>query len=222
MSQKTIPIKGLAALIFRLVEQGSGAAAAVFGDTKCGTLVELAAQLGVSYDTVRGWPAQGMPGSKGAYILADVVTWQLGKALAAAGAGGGKDDLDRKRDADARLSIANASRRERENRIADGDLISRADVERELGVMLNVTRMHFERIPHDLSPRIPLNAVAVVTAELTHIIRLKLWAMGKYRLSWEPTVEQVPNEISKDELADLALEKEKQCTSTKTSLRPKK
>ncbi len=134
--------------------------AAVVGNAKAKSLGQLASWFGVSVNTIKtGWRRSGdMPGREGAWPLAEILLWKLRRDVAPAEteeAQTRRSSLDRKREADARKAEADASAKELKNSVAAGQLLHRADVEREMSEHIAVVRHTLTRIPAQLLPQLP-------------------------------------------------------------------
>jgi len=170
MAKKKTPPLG--ELIVRLFHQDIEAAQLIAGKLILKSFSEIANMFGVTTNTVKtSWrKVGGMPGQRGAYPLADIIRWKLEReTLPKRQDKAAADDspLGRKRLADARLSEANATKREVEIQQLSGDLLYRADVEREIAEALVIFRRTMERIPGQLQPRFPKK----VATELTETVR---------------------------------------------------
>lgn len=102
------------------------------GDRNAATHAEVAAEFGVQPNTVRqSWAPSGMPGSQGAYPLAEIARWRLQHLAEADRRRRSVEDLTaeelkrRHSEAEARKLEAQADRLEREEQVALGNLIDR-------------------------------------------------------------------------------------------------
>lgn len=137
------------------------------------TLGEVAKAFGVRHQTARTWVSDGMPGSAGAYDLAKIDQWKksrsrdpdrLAAELATAVAGEvDPDDLlgqalkasAKEKIAKARIAEATAQKRERENRVASGQVADRDEIERLFSEMHSALRDELSRIPEEMKASFP-------------------------------------------------------------------
>jgi len=151
----------LGALIVRVAHGDREAARQIVGARSVKTLREVAAFFGVQETTVKtSWRRTGeMPGRAGAWPLAEIVVWKLGRdttpEASAAGDGAALSALDRKREADARKAEADAEKKEVANRLARRELVYRDDVDRVLAEAVATARHILLQIPRKLLPLLP-------------------------------------------------------------------
>lgn len=157
------------------------------------TLAAVAQSFGVSFSTVKQeWRRSGMPGCAGHWDLAEIAAWKSlrEKNPAALEAGGSKSEEDRaefrrRLAADVRIREADARRRERENRLAEGGIVLRDDVDRAFAEMIVAVRTAFKRIPRKLMPRFPADQAVELAAEIEREIDDVLNMLSK----WRPQIE---------------------------------
>src|SRR6185369_638268 len=97
------------------------------------TLGAVARAFGVSVNTVRSdWRPSGMPGQKGAYDLEAIAEWRklAQRRNSDQAAQTGMAELKQRLLADVRIREAEAQKRERLNKIAEGQMIDKDVVER--------------------------------------------------------------------------------------------
>lgn len=168
--------------------------AELLGDRTADTLEAIAESFGLSRPAVANWRSLGMPGEPGAYRLADVLRWRLERNAQVAerlerrprALRDGEDNpLDVKRRADARKAIADAVAKERQNRIANGELLERRAVDREIRESYIEIREGLMRVPRALLPRFPRDLAQELADEVENHIRSALERLGGYQFSWE-------------------------------------
>lgn len=159
------------------------------------TVREVAAAFGMNYTTVaKEWKQNGMPGEKGRYDLALIAAWRdtRKKAPTSSSNGRGMDDgnqqdYKRRLAADVRIREAEAARRERDNKVAEGNIVYRDNVNREVSELIIAARSAFKRIPRKMLPRFPRERAVDLAAELDREID----AVLKMMANWRPTYEDV-------------------------------
>lgn len=115
------------------------------------TLGEVAEFFGVGLSAVNDWRADSepMPGSQGAWDLAAIAKWKLGRGRKT---GGLSDEL---KAAEIRLKTAQAKAKEIENDISSGELLDRGDVERTFAEALILLREVVMSIPEVIAVSAP-------------------------------------------------------------------
>src|SRR5690606_32425576 len=110
---------------------------ALLGDRTVGTMNEVAAEFGMSPNTVKqSWRSAGMPGEQGCYRLAEIVKWRLEHEAKLSGISNRFADLADKelarkeKEAEVRKLELQAERLERKEAMAKGELVAIADVNR--------------------------------------------------------------------------------------------
>ena len=157
------------------------------------TLGAVAQAFGVSLHTVKAdWRPNGMPGQKGAYDLAAVAEWRKlaqrrnPDPAAQLGSGGVANALLSQRLlADVRNREAEAQKRERLNRIAEGQMIERALIERLWAEQVIAAREKLMRLPRLMMPRFPRKLAPELCEELQKYIESILSDMAEWRPSLE-------------------------------------
>ena len=154
------------------------------------TLGEVAKAFGVSLSTVKkDWRPSGMPGQARAYNLAEIAEWKRLRTKDPQPDGGGtspaNDDLRRRLAADVRIREAEALRKERENKIEEGQILRRDNVQRAFAELIIATRTAFTTLPRKMMPRFPKAEAADLTAELLREVESILKAMAEWRPTWK-------------------------------------
>src|SRR5690606_1550714 len=103
------------------------------GDRIVATQNEVAYEFGISPNTVKqSWRSAGMPGENGRYRLAEIVKWRLEHEAKAGSVNRFADLADKElarkeKEAEVRKLELQAERLEREEEVAKGNLLPRAD-----------------------------------------------------------------------------------------------
>jgi hypothetical protein len=152
------------------------------------TLREVAAAFNTSYQTVRqSWRANRMPGVNGKWDLAEIAIWKRSRLRDPAQKGPADDTRAIQR---SRLEIELRCRQEdlaakaRENQRAQGDMVSRDDVNREVGEIFANIRHQLQRLPAILQPFFPVDQQIELAQEtrnqINNILRtLATWRPGR-------------------------------------------
>jgi len=159
------------------------------------TLGAVAQAFGVSLHTVKkDWRPGGMPGAHGTYDLAEIAEWRKlaqrrnPDPAAQLAAGGGTKQLaefEQRLKADVRIREAEAAKRERLNRIAEGQMIDRALIERLWAEQVIAARERFKRLPRTMMPRFPRKLAQDLCAELDREVDSILNDLAEWRPSLE-------------------------------------
>lgn len=175
---------------------------------KVATLREVAKAFGVSLHTVKkDWRGGGMPGTNGNWDLGEISEWrQLAQRFApdqaAVNANGDHDpdagkkvdshaELRRRLEADVRIREAEARKRERQELIAQGNMIAKDLVERLWAEQVIAARERFKRLPNLMEPMFPRKQSPQYVAEMNAHIDVILNDLAEFHPSAE-----VPTEVA--------------------------
>lgn len=175
---------------------------------KVATLREVAKEFGVSLHTVKkDWRGGGMPGTNGNWDLGEISEWrQLAQRFApdqaAVNANGDHDpdagkkvdshaELRRRLEADVRIREAEARKRERQELIAQGNMIAKDLVERLWAEQVIAARERFKRLPNLMEPMFPRKHSPQYVAEMNAHIDVILNDLAEFHPSAE-----VPTEVA--------------------------
>ncbi|HEY2838961.1 MAG TPA: hypothetical protein VGJ26_07425 [Pirellulales bacterium] len=160
------------------------------------TYREVATTFGVAINTVKKeWRGSGMPGKPGKWDLAEIANWKAMREknpthpLELSGLGDGdhsqlklRQDLHLKKlAAETRAKEADASSKEREERVAQGGIVHRDNVDREVAEMIIAARSALKRIPREMMPLFPTERATEWAIELEKRIDRVLTSMSKWR-----------------------------------------
>jgi phage terminase Nu1 subunit (DNA packaging protein) len=142
---------------------------------KLPTLDELAAHFGKSRQTIMEWRRRGCPVG----TIAEVERWRNENVKPQASS----DSLSR-RERIEKLKKLRAERKERErkNRVAEGELYPREDVDLAVSELCGLVRSRLESIPQELESEWPADVRAIVTERLRDRLYLILMEMSQWRL----------------------------------------
>ena len=158
-------------------------------------LTTVAEAFGTSYATVRGtWKRGGMPVEKnGSYDLEKVFFWKVHRPsdpdrvrLLRTAAGTQQSDdgfidlVEAKRKEEWRLKRGQADKVDRENLLAEGDIVHRRDVERFVSGMLVHVRDTFSELPNELKASFPTNARSQLAELLKGAVDIRLRMLHRY------------------------------------------
>lgn len=145
----------------------------IIGDGKAASYSELAREFGVAANTIKqSWRPAGMPGEQGNYSLAEILAWRLNyETTLSNGANrfeslADKELARREKEEEVRKLQLQADRLEREEEIAKGNLVNRADVTRALSAIGATLTESLLGLPDKLTPRLPEHMAVECTETL--------------------------------------------------------
>jgi len=148
------------------------------------TLTDIAAAIGRSENTVRGWVRHGLPAERIGRIwrinLGDLLSWREEQAGSA-----GDDSLERSKRiraaADARTAVANAKVAERAEKVQSGEYGSISLVFGRVNDMIVGFRSHLLAVPNKISPQLAAETDARrIFIALTDAIHQAMREMTEY------------------------------------------
>ena len=142
---------------------------------------EIAAHFGVSTQTITKWVQRGMPGRHGKWDIGKIAAWLETRKRERAEFSDLKEEEVRAR---IRKLEAEATAKEYENRVTEGLLVYRDDVEQEVSEHIIFARSTLDRIPDAVRLELPIEVREPITQLIRNMIHAALVAISE----WTPTV----------------------------------